>query len=89
MELMHELLKALHASHERMEDDIKQMRREMREGFASIKSHVSGVVGDVSSHERRILNLEDEVMRLKSQVEHDSKPDAWLLMDRTASGIAL
>lgn len=51
--------------------ELKDARQEMREGFASIKSHMTGLVGDVFSHERRILNLEDEIMRLKSQIEQD------------------
>jgi hypothetical protein len=49
--------------------DLKEMRQEMREGFASIKSHMTGVVGDVFSHERRILNLEDDVLKLQRKVE--------------------
>ena len=56
----------------RMQADIaelKQMRQEMREGFASVKSHMTGMVGDVFSHERRILNLEDEMLKLRRKVE--------------------
>lgn len=49
--------------------ELKEMRQEMREGFASIKSHMTGVVGDVFSHERRILNLEDDVLKLRRKVE--------------------
>jgi hypothetical protein len=56
----------------RMQADIaelKQMRQEMREGFASVKSHMTGMVGDVFSHERRILNLEDEMLKLRRKIE--------------------
>jgi hypothetical protein len=56
----------------RMQADIaelKQMRQEMREGFASVKSHMTGMVGDVFSHERRILNLEDEMLKLQRKIE--------------------
>ena len=49
--------------------ELKEMRHEMREGFASIKSHITGLVGDVFSHERRILNIEDELLRLKSKID--------------------
>ena len=49
--------------------ELKEMRNEMREGFASIKSHITGLVGDVFSHERRILNIEDEIMRIKNSLE--------------------
>lgn len=44
--------------------ELKQARQEMREGFASIKFPITGLV-DVFSHERRILNIEDEITRLK------------------------
>jgi hypothetical protein len=56
----------------RMQADIaelKQMRQEMREGFASVKSHMTGMVGAVFSHERRILNLEDEMLKLRRKIE--------------------
>ena len=66
--LMFETLKQIQADL----SELKEMRHEMREGFASIKSHITGLVGDVFSHERRILNIEDEIMRLKSQLE---RPD--------------
>lgn len=48
--------------------ELKDIRQEMREGFASIKSHMGGFVGDVFSHERRLLNIEDELLRLKSRL---------------------
>jgi hypothetical protein len=51
--------------------DLKQVRQEMREGFASIKSHMSGIIGDVFSHERRILNIEDAILRLKQRLGPD------------------
>ena len=49
--------------------ELKDMRNEMREGFASIKSHITGLIGDVFSHERRILNIEDEIMRIRNSLE--------------------
>jgi hypothetical protein len=48
--------------------ELKQARQEMREGFASIKSHMTGLIGDVFSHERRMLNIEDEITRLKNRL---------------------
>jgi hypothetical protein len=50
-------------------NELKEMRQEMREGFASIKSHMTGVVGNVFSHERPILDLEDDVLKLQRKVE--------------------
>lgn len=60
--LTHTILKKIQAD----VAELKQIRQEMREGFASVKSHMTGLVGDVFSHERRILNLEDELLRLKN-----------------------
>ena len=53
--------------------ELKQARQEMREGFASVKSHMSGLIGDVFSHERRILNIEDEILRLKTRLGQDEQ----------------
>jgi hypothetical protein len=64
-ELMYKILKQVQSD----VAELKQMRQEMREGFASIKSHMSGMIGDVFSHERRILNLEDDMLKLQRKVE--------------------
>ena len=68
-DLMIEILKQIQSG----VSELKEARQEMREGFASIKSHMTGLVGDVFSHERRILNIEDELSRLKSEVENQNK----------------
>lgn len=49
--------------------ELKEMRHEMREGFASLKAHNAGLIGEVFSHERRILNLKDDLLRLKSELD--------------------
>lgn len=63
-DLTHTLLKQIQADLA----ELKQARQEMREGFASIKSHITGLIGDVFSHERRMLNIEDEIVRLKNRL---------------------
>ena len=69
MALMLDILKKLQAD----VSELKEMRHEMREGFASIKSHMTGLVGDVFSHERRLLNVEDELTRLKNRIDPQDK----------------
>jgi hypothetical protein len=64
-ELMYKILKQVQSD----VAELKQMRQEMREGFASVKSHMSGMIGDVFSHERRIFNLEDDMLKLQRKVE--------------------
>jgi hypothetical protein len=66
-ELMYEVLKQIQSD----VAELKQARQEMREGFSSIKSHITGLVGDVFSHERRILNIEDEIIRLKNRLSSE------------------
>ena len=53
--------------------NLHEFRQETREGFASVKSHISGLVADVFSHERRLINLEDELLKLKMRL--DDKPE--------------
>jgi hypothetical protein len=65
--LTHEILKKIQAD----VTELKQIRQEMREGFASMKAHTTGLIGDVFSHERRMLNIENELLRLKSHLGFD------------------
>jgi septal ring factor EnvC (AmiA/AmiB activator) len=65
--LLYEVLKQIQAD----VAELKQARQEMREGFASIKSHITGLIGDVFSHERRMLNIEDEILRLKNRLSDE------------------
>ena len=66
-DLTHSILKQIQADLA----ELKQARQEMREGFASIKSHITGLIGDVFSHERRMLNIEDEIIRLKNRLSNE------------------
>lgn len=52
--------------------ELKQARQEMREGFASIKFPITGLV-DVFSHERRILNIEDRNYAPESRLTDDQQ----------------
>ncbi len=56
-----------------MQADVTELK-EMREGFASIKSHMAGLVSDVLPDKRRIFNIEDELLRLKKRLGADD-PD--------------
>ena len=61
--------------------ELKQMRQEMPEGFASITSYITGLITDVFSHERRIPNIEDEIIRLKNRLgseDHQHLKTAFL-----------
>lgn len=67
--LTHSILKKIQAD----VAELKQIRQEMREGFASMKSHTTGLIGDVYSHERRMLNIENEILRLKTHLGLDDQ----------------
>jgi hypothetical protein len=68
------MLRGLQEDQTTIKRDVHEMRLETREGFASIKSHISGLVADVFSHERRLLNLEDELLRLKASLGGKPEP---------------
>lgn len=60
-----ELLQKIHKRLDKLDD----IELEMREGFAAVKHHQAGFSGDVYSYERRLINLEDEFLRMKSELE--------------------
>jgi hypothetical protein len=53
--------------------------------FPSVKSHMTGLIGDVFLHERRILNIEDAILRLKSQLGPED-PQHWNFYPLSARG---
>lgn len=54
--------------------ELKQMRVEMREGFASMRTHFLAQQGDISTFERRLIDLEDNVSRINHRLDiHDNK----------------
>ena len=64
-ELMYEVLKEVRKD----VSDLKQMRGEMREGFASIKGYMASFLKDQSILENRIAELEEEMDRVKRRLE--------------------
>ena len=49
--------------------EVRQMRGEMREGFAAIRQHMAAQHNDVTLLEYRLLAIESEVERIKSRLE--------------------
>lgn len=49
--------------------DIKQMRSEMRDGFASIRQHFAALNNDHTLLEYRLLALESEMERVKRRLD--------------------
>lgn len=49
--------------------DLKQMRHEMRDGFASLRQRNLSVDGDILSIERRITANEEDIERIKRRLE--------------------
>ena len=49
--------------------DLKQMRGEMRDGFASLRAHDAAAHGDHALLERRVLSLETDLDRIKRRLE--------------------
>ncbi len=61
-------IEMLQKIHQRLEK-LDSLEKEVREGFSAIKSHNAGFAGDVYSYERRLINLEDEFLKLKRKIE--------------------
>lgn len=64
-ELMFEHLRRIQADI----GDLKLMRTELREGFASMRSHFMAQQGDLSLFERRILHLEESISRINQRLD--------------------
>jgi septal ring factor EnvC (AmiA/AmiB activator) len=56
--------------------DLKKMRQEMREGFASIRSHLVAMKTDHGMLERRLMDAETELDRVKTRLDLNDDPDA-------------
>jgi len=63
--LIYEILKDVQARLARMEG----MRDEMREGFASIRAHMATQHGDAAFLERRIVELERDMARVRQRLD--------------------
>ena len=64
-ELLLENLKALRKE----VSEIKPLRHEVRDGFASVRQYLSAIQSDYQLLERRISTLEDDVDRIKVRLE--------------------
>ena len=68
--LIYEILKDVQARLARMEG----MRDEMREGFASIRAHTATQHADVAFLERRIVELERDMERVRRRLDLVDEP---------------
>jgi hypothetical protein len=48
-------------------DDVKKLRGEMREGFASVRAHQAATHGDQALLERRVVTLEADMEKPKGK----------------------
>lgn len=55
-------------------DDVKKLRGEMREGFASVRAHQAATHGDQALLERRVVTLESDMDRIKRRLDLSDKP---------------
>jgi len=69
--LIYEILKDVQARLASLED----MRGEMREGFASIRPHMATQHGDAAFLERRVIELERDMERIKRRLQLADEPD--------------
>lgn len=69
-EIVLEHLRAIRADLE----DLKKLRGEMREGFASVRAHQAATHGDQALLERRVVSLESDMDRIKRRLELVDKP---------------
>jgi hypothetical protein len=69
--LIYEILKDLQARLATLED----MRGEMREGFASLRAHMATQHADAAFLERRVVEPERDVGRIKRRLELADQPD--------------
>jgi hypothetical protein len=68
--LIYEVLKDLQARLASLEE----MRGEMREGFASLRAHMATQHGDAAFLERRIIELERDMERVKRRLQFSEQP---------------
>jgi hypothetical protein len=54
---------------------LEGMRGEMREGFASLRAHMATQHGDAAFLERRIVELERDMERVKRRLQLAEQPD--------------
>jgi hypothetical protein len=69
--LIYEILKDVQASLSRLEG----IRDEMREGFASLRAHMATQHADAAFLERRVVELERDMARVKRRLELAETPD--------------
>lgn len=55
-------------------DDLKMLRGEVREGFASVRANQAAAHGDQALLERRVVSLESELDRVKRRLELLDEP---------------
>ena len=68
--LIHEILKDVQARLANLED----MRGEMREGFASLRAPMATQHADAAFLERRVVDLERDVERIRRRLELADQP---------------
>jgi septal ring factor EnvC (AmiA/AmiB activator) len=54
---------------------LEDMRSEMREGFASLRAHMATQHADAAFLERRVVELERDVGRIKRRLDLADQPD--------------
>jgi len=54
---------------------LEGMRAEMRDGFVSLRAHMATQHGDTVFLERRVVELEKDVERIKRRLELVDQPD--------------
>ena len=69
--LIYEILKDMQAPLAGLEG----MRGEMREGFASLRAHLATQHGDAAFLERRVIELEKDMERVKRRLELAEHPE--------------
>lgn len=64
-ELILEHLKRIHIE----VSELKSLRSEMREGFASMRQHIHAVISDIAILERRTTAIEEDVSLIKRRLD--------------------
>ena len=64
-ELMYEVLKKIQTD----TNDLKKMRSEMRDGFASVRQYLTAIQSDYQLLERRMSDMESDVDRVMRRLE--------------------
>lgn len=63
-DLIYEVLRSVQADI----SDLKKMRVEMREGFASVKSFQAASLNEQALLERRVVSVESDIERIKTRL---------------------